>query len=63
METAVALLHSRECTKEPIWALPNYGSKRKSSELAQNDGMSYRKKLEVEVVPVVDFDAKSAKIK
>ena len=28
-ETAVALPHSRECTKEPISALPNNGSKKK----------------------------------
>ena len=28
-ETAVALPHSRECTKEPISALPNYGLKGK----------------------------------
>ena len=29
METAVDMSHSRECTKDPISALPNYGSKGK----------------------------------
>ena len=29
MENAVALPHSRECTKEPLSAMPNYGSKGK----------------------------------
>ena len=34
-ETAVALPHSRECTKEPIYALPNYGSKGKFGARAE----------------------------
>ena len=34
-ETAVALPHSRECTKEPISALPNYGSKEKFGAKAE----------------------------
>ena len=34
-ETAVALPHSRECTKEPISALPNYGSKEKFGARAE----------------------------
>ena len=43
-ETAIALPHSRECTKEPISALPKYGSKEKfGATVEQNCGMSYRK--------------------
>ena len=34
-ETAVTLPHSRECTKEPIPALPNYGSKEKCGARAE----------------------------
>ena len=34
-ETAVALLHSRECTKEPMCALPNYGSREKFGARAE----------------------------
>ena len=34
-ETAVALSHSRECTKEPITALLNYGSKEKFGARAE----------------------------
>ena len=34
-ETAAALPHSRECTKEPISALPNYGSKEKFGARAE----------------------------
>ena len=41
-ETAAALPHSRECTKEPISALPII-VQRKSSELEQKNGMSYMK--------------------
>ena len=38
-EGAVTLPHSRECTKEPISALPNYGSKGKSG--ARPDRINY----------------------
>ena len=42
-ETAVALPHSRECTKCPISALPNYGSKEKFGARAKlPDGSSCR---------------------
>ena len=34
-ENAVALPHSRECTKEPISALPNYGLKEKFGARAE----------------------------
>ena len=34
-ETAVAMPHSRECTKEPIPALPNYGRKEKFGASAE----------------------------
>ena len=34
-ETAAALPHSRECTKEPISALSNYGSKEKFGARAE----------------------------
>ena len=43
-ETAVALPHSRECTKDPISALPNYGSKGKVGATAELRNKSYRKK-------------------
>ena len=61
-ETAVALPQSRECTKEPISALPNYASKEKfgATTVEQNCGMSYRKNGDVEVVPVADLIARSA---
>ena len=49
-ETAAALPPSRECTKEPISALPNIGSM-KSFELEQKDKISVTKKTEVEVLP------------
>ena len=34
-ETAIAWPHSRECTKEPISSLPNYGSKKKFGASAE----------------------------
>ena len=61
-ETAVDSPQSRECTKEPISALPNYASKEKfgATTVEQNCGMSYRKNGDVEVVPVADLIARSA---
>ena len=60
-ETAVALPHSRECTKEPISALPNYGSREKFGAKAELRNVLQEKIKNVEVVPVVDLTAKSAK--
>ena len=56
-ETAVALPHSWECTKEPISALCQIMVVRESSELEQNYGIFRTKNVEVEVVPVVDLIA------
>ena len=58
-ETAVALSHSRECTKEPISALPNNGSMEKFGAKAE---LLWNIKSKVEVLPVVDLIADSAKI-
>ena len=59
-ETAVGLSHSRECTKEPISALPNDGSKEKFGARAELRNV-LQEKLRGRGGSSCRFDRKSAK--
>ena len=54
MKTAVAWPHSRGCTKEPISAAPNYGSKETFGARAELRNIP-QDKTGVEVLPGVDL--------
>ena len=59
-ETAVALPRSRQYTKEPVFALPSIESMGKFGARAELRNV-LQESIEVEVLPVVDLMADSAK--